>query len=477
MKQRSETLFGCEQVFLKEFFKSYTDDVDEEKLFSTLQQYRSQMDVDISTVDFNDMDKWRYTAKGDIVHESGKFFRICGGKATNNKAGTISYQPVIDQPEQGILGIISRTNKDKIELLLQAKIEPGNLDSVQYSPTVQATRSNYTGAHKGKGVAFIESFIEESEKIKSRGFQSEHGYKFYKKANDNVHVHDEEIRCLDDKFAWLKLCDIKHLLAKEHCINMDTRSVLATIDFIGRSLSHKEIYENFVSTLSEIELGLLCSSLSDEGALHSSDEIYSWLRTSKQNKNIEQEMVPLKALYEAGWSISNNRLFNENNKNFELVGIKAQIGSREVSSWYQPIVRDNIPKVYAFLLKKFGDTYHILVQMVEEDFGWDGPELGPSIHSVDSETLCLNEQMNLFNINEKHVKIIYDRFQSEEGGRFMEQKNRYILIHVDDDVDVEVDDNFKWATLYQLKKMSAFECSVNIEARTLLAIASYYKDK
>ena len=461
---------------LKEFLKSYLSDVDTKKLFSTLEQYRSKMEVNITQINFDEMKKWDYSSDGNIVHESGKFFRICGGVSHNIRTGEITYQPVIDQPEQGILGIISRINDGAIEILLQAKIEPGNLDSVQYSPTVQATKSNYTGAHKGKGVAYIESFLDTSAKIKSRGLQSEHGYKFFKKANDNVHVHDEEACCIDDKFAWLKLSDVKYLLAKEHCINMDTRSVLSTIDFIGESISHKEIYENINDTLGEIELGLLCSSLSEEGSQHSINEIRDWLMSFKNNKSVEHQTFPLKSLYNTGWNNTNKKLYNQNNKNFELIAINAQIGSREVASWDQPIVKDGVPKVYAFLLKKFQNTFHVLVQMVEENFSWNGPEIGPTIHSVPSELFNLDEQVGLFNLKESQgVRTIYDRFQSEEGGRFMEQKNRYMLLQVDENIDIQQSENFKWVTLYQLKKMTAFECSVNIEARTLLSIASYYQ--
>ena len=50
---------------------------------------------------------------------------------------------IIDQPEQGILGIISRLKDNRIEVLLQAKIEPGNLDNVQFSPTVQASAAAF----------------------------------------------------------------------------------------------------------------------------------------------------------------------------------------------------------------------------------------------------------------------------------------------------------------------------------------------
>ena len=52
-------------------------------------------------------------------------------------------QPLIIQKEVGILGILKKRYKSTDYYLLQAKIEPGNTDNIQLSPTVQATKSNY----------------------------------------------------------------------------------------------------------------------------------------------------------------------------------------------------------------------------------------------------------------------------------------------------------------------------------------------
>ena len=430
------------------------------------------MAVTVQETDFDRLQKWSINDDGDFVHDSGKFFRICGAVAKNPQTRYENYQPIIDQPEQGILGIISRQKNDRIEILLQAKIEPGNLDHVQYSPTVQATRSNYTGAHKGKGVPYIADFMPESPTVVSRGFQSEHGYKFYGKANDNVHVCDDDATPIDSRFMWLTLSDIRFLLSREHCINMDTRSVLATIDFIGKSLSYEEIFATR-KIAGETEGDLLFSSLSDSGAVNSTLSIVDWVANRKENKSIEHSIVPLNTILQKDWELSDKKLFSPQNKHFELVGVEASIASREVSGWHQPIVRDNIPKIYAFLLKKINGIIHASVQMVEEDFSWSGPELGPTLHGIESQDELLN-QLSSFDLTSENSRVIYDKYQSEEGGRFLEQKNRYMLILLDDDASLETGEDYRWMTLYQLKKLTSHECSVNIEARTLLSVASYY---
>ena len=460
---------------IKEFLKSFTAEVLEESLLASLDKQRAHMEVIVEEAEFDQLYKWSTTIDGDLVHESGKFFRICGAQAINLKTGKQRWQPIIDQPEQGILGITSRCKNGKIEILLQAKIEPGNRDRVQYSPTVQATKSNYTGVHKGKGVPYVDDYMPESKKVKSRGFQSEHGYKFYKKANDNIHVRDNTALALDERFVWLSLNDVRFLLGREHCINMDTRSVLGTIDFIGRPLTYNEVFSHIGDNQS-LEVDLLFSSLTVDGAVNTSDEIATWLLNSKATPSIEHKIVPLKVLRHLGWTRTKNKICSATNKHFEVVGIKATIESREVSSWYQPIIRDNVPKIYAFLMKKINNTVQVLVQMVEEDFSWSGPELGPTFHSVQSDKE-LGEKLNTLNLSANACQFIYDKYQSEEGGRFLQQQNRYMLIKIDDTVEIPEAKNYKWMTLYQLKSATSTECSVNIEARTLLAIASYYKDE
>jgi len=359
-------------------------------------------------------------------------------------------------------------------------VVPGN---ISYDNQFYAVKLNATSA--GVDVAlYIENFIEESkekekvifcDEVVSRGFQSEHGYKFYKKANDNVHVR-ADVEIVDDKFVWLCLSDIRFLFSKEHHLNMDMRSVLSTIDFVGYSLPISEVLDNIKSNISDLEKDLLVSSLSEENSLNSINEISEWLHEAKRYKKIDQEIIPLKSLYKHGWVLSDSSLKSNSNKNFEVVGIKATVDSREVCSWFQPIIKDNIPKVYAFLIKKINGIFHVLTKLVEEDYSWAGPELGPTLSSVDSNNLDLKKELLNFNVKENEYNVIYDRVQSEEGGRFLEQKNRYVLIVVNDDVDVIINQNYKWVTLYQLKRMTNSECCVNIEARSLLCIGSYFRE-
>ncbi len=92
---------------------------------------------------------------GEVMNRKRSFFSIKGMRRFENDEFT-GEQPIINQPEIGYLGIICRKIEGVLHFLMQAKIEPGNVNCVQISPTIQATKSNFTRAHGGKLPTYFE---------------------------------------------------------------------------------------------------------------------------------------------------------------------------------------------------------------------------------------------------------------------------------------------------------------------------------
>jgi oxidase EvaA len=63
-------------------------------------------------------------------------------------------------------------------------------------------------------------------------------------------------------------------------------------------------------------------------------------------------------------------------------------------------------------------------------------------------------------------KILYDKIQSEEGGRFYHFQNRNMIVQTEE--DIEIGDHFIWLTYNQIIDLIA-QGYFNIEARTLMA--------
>jgi oxidase EvaA len=114
----------------------------------------------VTPIAFDDLGSWHFDPDtGNLAHASGKFFTIEGlhVRSSYGPVGEWS-QPVINQPEIGILGIIVKNVDGVPHCLMQAKMEPGNVNTLQLSPTVQATRSNYTRVHQGGSTRYLEYF-------------------------------------------------------------------------------------------------------------------------------------------------------------------------------------------------------------------------------------------------------------------------------------------------------------------------------
>ena len=170
---------------------------------------------------------------GNIFHSSGKFFSIKGIRVSSTQREITGWcQPIIDQPEIGILGFLVKKINGIYHFLIQAKEEPGNIDNVQLTTTLMATRSNFESIHGGSAPLFLKYFKDYGKRqVLVNKLQSEEGARFYKKNNLNIIVEldeKEEIE-IPDMFIWVSLYQIKELLKHENVVNACARSVLACL--------------------------------------------------------------------------------------------------------------------------------------------------------------------------------------------------------------------------------------------------------
>ena len=117
------------------------------------------------------------------------------------------------QNENGILGIIRKKFNNNYKYLLQAKLEPGNINHLQISPTVQATESNYKRVHGGKKTLFLEYFTKKKFIIKSK--QSEQGLRYLNKFNTNYLVETNKHLKLPKHFRWFSKLELNYLIKQK----------------------------------------------------------------------------------------------------------------------------------------------------------------------------------------------------------------------------------------------------------------------
>lgn len=442
-----------------------------EELREWIEQRNREVHVDVSLIPFNEMEGWHVDEDGSLRHNSGKFFSIEGIHIETDYGKTPSWdQPIINQPEVGYLGILTKEMNGVLYFLMQAKIEPGNVNCVQISPTLQATKSNYSRVHKGKKPAYLDYFVNvKPENVLLDQLQSEQGARFLRKRNRNIIIKvDEEVEVLPD-FRWMTLGQIKNFMSVDNMVNMDTRTVLSGIDFT-----------DYISpmtaslTMSEFGRGLIKSAQTTSGVT-TMRQLLSWLTGLKAKYDLIVKTKPIDKLQ--GWHRSETEIANDKGKFFRIIGVKVSISSREVTSWCQPLVQPMQQGLCAFIIKKKGGVWHFLVQAKMECGNYDVLELAPTVQSLtDNFRAYSGEGRATFTdyvLETPKERIIYDVLQSEEGGRFYREQNRNMIVVADDNFPSELPERYRWMTLGQIYRFLKFNNYINIQARSLLSALNY----
>ncbi|PKP05673.1 MAG: NDP-hexose 2,3-dehydratase [Bacteroidetes bacterium HGW-Bacteroidetes-5] len=465
-------------TFLKSALADEGSFISTTEVINWLVKRNKAVNVKISKIKFKDLIGWSFSEGNyNLKHNSGNFFSIDGIKVETNYGNLSEWkQPIINQPEIGYLGFITKEFDGILHFLVQAKIEPGNLNNVQLSPTLQATRSNYSQVHKGKAPRYLEYFRDRNRcTILLDQLQSEQGARFLHKRNRNIILKTEEYIKIHDDFIWLTLGQIKKLIQYDNLVNMDTRTVISGIpfgSFTSRTIDFfRAIDKNRVSPIGE---AMLESALKNDKALMSIDEIIAWFTDLKCKFDLKLTKISLSDIDD--WIIDDFEIRHKNNKFFKVIATDVEICNREVAKWMQPLIQPAQEGLIAFIVKKINGVFHFLIQAKLECGNFDVLEMAPTVQcltgnyrqTADGELPFLKTVLNA-----KKDNIIFDTLQSEEGGRFYHEQNRNLLIKVSDDFNELIPINYCWMTLNQLHSFLKYNNYLNIQARSLISAISF----
>lgn len=451
-------------------------------ILSLIERRNAEVAVKVERVPFRLLDGWSADADGALRHASGKFFAVEGIEVETD-AGNVPrwQQPIINQPEIGYLGLAAKDFGGVLHFLMQLKIEPGNINCVQVSPTLQATRSNCRQVHQGRRPLYLDRFEAAApERIIVDQLQSEHGSRFLRKRNRNIIIMLDSADSADaglggaadadggGDFCWMTLGQLKALMRLPNKVNSPARSVLSLLDAGSLFLPFDD-----TRRLSELGRALLLSARTGDG-LHTTGRLLSWLANLKANYSLRVRPAPLNRM--ADWRVSEDAIDRADGRYFSVFGIRVSIGNREVTSWCQPVIAPAQTYVCAFLVREFRGVPHLLVQAKFECGNYDTLELAPTVQSLVSADGRPNGDVPFLDYvrSAGRERVLYDAEQSEEGGRFYRDRNRYMLVMADADIPgAGLPDRYVWMTLGQVYGFLRFNNFVNTQARTLLAALPY----
>jgi oxidase EvaA len=424
---------------------------------------------EVRRVPLSGLDQWAFLPDPlRLGHRSGRFFTIEGIRVETDFGPVPSWdQPIINQPEVGILGLLAREIGGVLHFLMQAKMEPGNVNVLQLSPTVQATRSNYSRVHGGRTPRYLEYFTEPGlARVLLDQLQPEQGARFLRKRNRNmVVVVDHDVPGHED-FAWMTLGQIKALLACDNIVNMDARTVVSLIPLADPDEPPDPVVlDGLVGFRRHVYLSF-CRS---ERERHTMDALMAWLTQGKARHAMRVSPRPLDAL--RGWEVTDAAIRHEAGLYFSVIGVDVTAHTREATRWSQPLLHHEGMGLVGFLCQRQDGVLHLLARGSLEPGNRDGMEIGPTVACSEvaarSGRFCAPLFLDRF-LDPAGGVVRYDVVQSEEGGRFHHFQNRYMLVELPPDAALDAPAHYVWMTLGQLWRM-ARHGHVNIEARNLLA--------
>lgn len=412
---------------------------------------RSMVKTSIVKCSLSELPDWSCGAQ--IHHKTGKFFQIKGFKGSIETFSDIRpfEAPLISQPEVGFLGILEADFHGERYFLLQAKIEPGNANIVEISPTVQATRSNLMRVHGGSKPLLIDYFLNATDSlIVFDQLLSEQGFRFFSKLNRNMVRRVKLFDCPTPDFAWVSEKALKDALWIDNLVNMDTRSVFSSIVANSGTRFDPRVFQRSVSLMQE--LASYRSSVFKVGTVVSLQELADWS-------------------YEDG-------AYSSCGADYKIEGVEVTISNREVVNWCQPMIVATAAYRYTLFLRRLANGGVEFLCELSIQFGLSSSvELGPTISSQSNYGFS-KRKAYLKHLQEIAIQlrarpsVSKSVNQSEEGGRFFHDSNINEIIDItgSEYEQLEPDEGFAWVEKDVLGMLMNFGSYANIELRSLISL-------
>ena len=427
-----------------------TDDV-----LSWVQAVNENLHVDIRKTTLAGT-KWLYDEQsGQIVNNSRTFFQISGLRYGQKE------QPIIIQDEIGHLGILCKPIGGILHFLMQVKIEPGNVNKTQISPTVQATLSNFTQVHGGAKPPYLDYLFNASRHhIIVDQIQSEQSSRFLGKRNRNIVLRFDENEEIEElpTHKWLTLGQIKKLMQIDNLVNMDTRTVIGCLPYYRY---------NFGNPDTAFKRSIMTDTSPD-----TLNSIYNFINDVKMFDHVKPELIPLYNLknWETAIQDGSEEFRCNDEYPFKIVFCDISIEGREVRRWGQPLFEAQGMATFGLFTRVNDGVMEFLIHAKQEVGCLDKIELGPTVQ-LEATDRPENDIEKLFYERYSGKKgILYDVIHSEEGGRFYCEQNRNIILEIEENLIASPPPGYWWCTYRTLSKLVQINNTLNIQLRNLLAL-------
>jgi len=217
----------------------------------------------------------------------------------------------------------------------------------------------------------------------------------------------------------------------------------------------------------------------DWSLFHSISDIKRIFLEKRKNSSLSVKEIPLSKLEKWSTDTETGNISHDSNDFFIIQGIEVYSKKREVEKkWSQPILTQvgYDGGLLGIIRKRFDGIPHYLCEFKEEPGNYGKVQLSPTLQATFAN---LNQShggrkphfAELFNDRNKNnnIKVLFDSWLAEDGGRLYLKRNKGILIEVDQDFDLKIPtEEFIWLSLYQIKQLLQEDAWINPHIRGIL---------
>ena len=223
-------------------------------------------------------------------------------------------------------------------------------------------------------------------------------------------------------------------------------------------------------------VGIMLESIQDDNQINKLDYIIDWFNKKRKESDMVVKEIGINDLDKWNVDPDTGNIKHDSGGFFEIIGIKASnTFDREVGKkgWTQPMIAKNPGGILGIIMKRINGIPHYLLQAKAEPGNIGKLQLSPTLQATTSNLLKAHGGSKpLFAEyfdEENKPKIIYAKWQSEDGGRFHLKSNYNMIVEVNEDEELEIPDSFIWVTLYQIKQLMKIENFVGPHVRGIIS--------
>jgi len=227
---------------------------------------------------------------------------------------------------------------------------------------------------------------------------------------------------------------------------------------------------------SKARIETMLESIQDDNQINKLDYVIEWFNRKREESDMIVEEIDIRKLEKWNIEMKSGNISHDSKGFFEIIGIKvSNTFDREVGKegWTQPMIAKNPGGILGILMKKINGIPHYLLQAKAEPGNIGKLQLSPTLQATTSNLLKAHGgKRPLFAEyfdDSNNPKIIYAKWQSEDGGRFYLKSNYNMIVEIKEDEELDIPDYFIWVTLYQIKQLLKIENFVGPHVRGIIS--------